>query len=101
MLAKRYMHMRNAIARAIAPSFNSGIESFKRLLAPIQTSVSNRQAKPRSPSELSCLFVERDCIIEAAHLAIQRRERWLTIVGKRWIKLERALSSRDRFIVKT
>src|SRR5437762_11634719 len=93
------MHVRNTIAWAIAPACDSCIESFQRLLAPLHASVSDRQAKPRPPRKLLCLFVERNCIIEASRLAIQCCERRLSPMLTCRVKLERAFASCGGFLV--
>src|SRR5215475_5493207 len=94
------MHVRDRVSRSITPAFDGSIESFQRFFAPVHASVRNRQTKPRPSSELSRLFEERNRFVEAPHLAVQRCKRWLAIMGKCRIKLERAFSGRDRFIVK-
>src|SRR6476660_10624570 len=99
MGAKDYMHVRNAVTSSITPARDSCIKSFQRLLAPLHASVSDRQAKPRPSGKLLCLFVERNCIIEASHLAIKRRQRRLAPVGKCRVKLQRSFASRGRFVV--
>src|SRR4030095_11973126 len=101
MRAKRYMHVCDGITGSVAPTRDRCIESFQRFLAPFHASVGDRQPKPWPPGEFSCFFVQCNCIVESAHLAIQRCERRLTIMGKCRIKLESAFSGRNRFVVKT
>src|SRR5438552_12670979 len=101
MRAKRYIHVRHAITWSIAPACDRCIESFQRFLAPVHASISDRQAKPWSAGEILCLFVKCNRIIEASHLAIQRCQCRLAIMGECRVKLECALPGHDRFIVKT
>src|SRR4029450_1171365 len=101
MRTKRYVHVRNCITRSIPPACDSSLQSFQCLLALLHARVCDRQTEPWSSSEFSRLLVECDCIIEASHLAIQRCKRWLTIMGKCGIKLNRSFSGGDRLVVKT
>src|SRR4030095_2469532 len=101
MRAKRHMHVCDGITGSIAPTRNRCFKCLQRLLTAVHPSISDRQTKSWPSSEFSCLFVERNCIVEASHLAIQRRECRLTIMGKCWIKLECALSGRGCLVVET
>src|SRR5437016_3079472 len=101
MRSKCYMHVCNGIARAIAPARYGCIQRLQRFLATVHARIGNRETEPWSAGEIMCLFIKCDRIIEASHLAIKRCERRLAIMGKCWIKLQRAFTSSDRFIVKT
>src|SRR4029077_14151076 len=101
MCLQCHVDMRDSIARGIGPARHSCLESLQRFLAPVHARIGDRQTKAWSTGELSCLFVERNCLVEAPHLAIQRSQQRLAIVDKCRVKLQRAFASRDRFIVKT
>src|SRR5438876_9182901 len=95
------VHVRNCIARAIAPSYDSCFERLQRFLAAVHARIGDRQTEPWSAGEIMCLFIKCNRIIEASHLAIQRCQRWLAIMGKCRIKLQRAFACSNRFVVKT
>src|SRR6266481_8082833 len=75
-------------------------ENFQRFAAPVHARVSDRQAKRWPAAETLRLLIECGRFIEAAHLAIERRQERLAIPKCR-VELQRALAGCDRFVVQT
>src|ERR1043166_316683 len=92
--------MRDRVTGCVATIRRDCIESSHRFITPVHPRVSDRQAKRWSATEILRLFVERDRVIEATHLAIKCRQQRLAI-NKYRIKLQCSLARRDRFIKQT